>query len=148
CSFGDMNTEPFLLPGGPTGCLLIHVFTATPQEMRFLGARLHDRGCTVSGIRLAGHGTAVEDLARCTWRDWYASAREGLDQLQRRTTRIVVIGQSLGALLALELTADCPAMVEGVALLAPALVLSNPWLRWTKPLHSLGAWMGRNLYLT
>jgi carboxylesterase len=112
--------------------------------MRFLGARLHAGGFTVCGVRLAGHATAVADLARCTRRDWLASAQDGLNELQRRTTRVVVIGQSLGALLALQLAADHPTAVHAAALLAPALIVSNPWLRWTKPLHPLFAWLGRN----
>jgi carboxylesterase len=143
-----VQTEPFFLSAGPTGCLLLHGFTATPQEMRFLGARLHAQGFTVCGVRLAGHAAAVEDFARCTWHDWLASAREGLDELQRRTRRVVTIGQSLGALLALQLAADYPDAVHGAALLAPALVLANPWLRWTKPLHPAFAWLGRNSFLS
>ena len=37
----------FELSGGDRGALLIHGFTGTPEEMRFLGHALHDRGLTV-----------------------------------------------------------------------------------------------------
>ena len=126
--------EPFLwTASGRSGCLLVHGFTATPQEMRFLGERLHANGYTVNGVRVAGHGTCPEDLERCRWPDWYASAREGLVELHRHTPEVVAVGQSMGALLALKLAADYPAIVGGVVLLSPALVLSRRWLRWIAP---------------
>ncbi len=116
---------------------MIHGFTATPQEMRFLGERLWAHGYSVHAVQLAGHGTSPEDLERCTWDDWYVSARAGLERLHRQAPEIVVIGQSLGALLALKLAADSPAGIRGVVLLSPALVLSRRWLRWLTPLLCL-----------
>src|SRR3990172_3453745 len=94
------STEPFLLRAGRTGCLLIHGFTGTPQEMRFLGTRLHALGHSVHGIQLAGHSTSVEELAHSQWPDWYASVRHGVTQLQEHAPRLVAVGQSMGALLA------------------------------------------------
>jgi carboxylesterase len=127
----------FFFPGGRIGCLLIHGFMATPQEMRFLGERLRACGYSVHATLLAGHGTSPEDLDRCTWHDWYASARAGLETLHRRAPEIVVIGQSLGALLALKLAVDSPAVIRGAVLLSPALVLSRRWLRWMTPVVCL-----------
>ncbi|NTV37277.1 MAG: carboxylesterase, partial [Anaerolineaceae bacterium] len=51
------TAEPFLLPGGKVGCLLIHGFTGTPKEMRWWGEDLAGRGYTVLAPRLAGHAT-------------------------------------------------------------------------------------------
>jgi len=142
------DTLPFLLRGAspdradargtiPTraslGCLLVHGFTGTPQEMRFLGDRLHRHGYTVSGVRLAGHATSVDDLARATWQDWYGSAQSGIEQLRRETPQVVAVGQSMGALLALKLAVEYPQAIAGLVLLAPALELSNPWLRRIGP---------------
>jgi carboxylesterase len=126
---GSSETQPFFLPGGPVGCLLLHGFTGTPQEMRFLGGRLHAAGSTVNGVRLAGHGTSAADLERNSWRDWYASARDGLAALRPRSRRVTVVGQSMGALLALKVAVDDPDAVASVVALAPALMLANPWLR-------------------
>jgi carboxylesterase len=130
---GADASQPFFFPAGETGCLLIHGFTATPQEMRFLGERLHGHGFTVSGVQLAGHGTSIDELERCGWRDWYASAHDGLAALQQHTSRVIVVGLSMGALLALQLAVDCPAVVPRIVLLSPALVLANRWLYWAAP---------------
>jgi len=71
------GAEPFLLPGGRHGVLLIHGFTGLPAELRLLGEYLNVRGFTVLAIRLAGHGTTVEDLSRMEHEDWMDSVRDG-----------------------------------------------------------------------
>ncbi|HLA87386.1 MAG TPA: hypothetical protein VJL10_05165, partial [Anaerolineales bacterium] len=67
------TTEPFFFSGGRTGCLLIHGFTGTPKEMRWMGEYLNQQGLTCLGIRLAGHATHPEDMRRSRWTDWAAS---------------------------------------------------------------------------
>lgn len=114
------GAEPFRYEGGDTGCVLLHGFTSTPQEMRPLGEFLRDRGFTVRGVLLAGHGTRVEDLHATTWRDWYRSAYEGWRELQGSCQRVFVIGQSLGGALALHLAAHVP--LPGVVALSAPLV--------------------------
>src|SRR2546428_11933352 len=70
--------DAFSLPGSrPLGCLLVHGFTGTPEEMRPLGEALTARGFPVYAVRLAGHGTDVADLARTRWTDWFASVEAG-----------------------------------------------------------------------
>jgi carboxylesterase len=130
------DTQPFFWRAGPAACLLLHGFTGTPEEMRFLGQELHARGFTVHGVRLAGHATSPDDLERSTWADWYVSARRGAAALGSHAP-YVVVGQSMGALLALQLAVDEPDAVAGVALLSPALRLANPWLRRVQPVLPL-----------
>jgi carboxylesterase len=112
--------EPFGYEGGTVGCVLLHGFTSTPQEMRPLGQFLKDSGFTVRGVLLAGHGTRVEELQTTTWRDWYHSAYEGRQTLHCSCTRVVAIGQSLGGALALHLAAHVP--LAGVVALSAPLV--------------------------
>ena len=53
------TTEPFFFQGDSSkpACLLIHGFTGTPKEMRWMGEYLFRQGYTCLGIRLAGHAT-------------------------------------------------------------------------------------------
>ncbi len=99
------GAEPFLFKGNSTGCLLLHGFAGTPAEMRELGEYLAGRGLTALGVRLAGHGTTLEDMEKTTWQDWYASAQEGLLNLSKRCDEVFVVGLSLGGGLALYLAA-------------------------------------------
>ena len=55
------------MPGGKKGVLLIHGFTGLPAELLLMGEFLNKQGFTVLGVRLAGHGTTVEDMSHMTW---------------------------------------------------------------------------------
>ena len=129
----ESDTKPFHLPAGPTGCLLLHGFTATPYDMRFIGAALHGAGISVRAVRLPGHATSPEDMEAHSWSDWYAGARQGLAELRETASRIVVIGQSMGSLLALKLAAELGDEVNGLCLLSTALRASARWMYWVAP---------------
>jgi len=121
------GAEPFYFPGGRTGCLLIHGFTGTPKEMRFLGEHLAGAGCTVLGVRLFAHATRQEDMLRARWRDWVASAEDGLHLLGEACDRVVVMGLSMGGILALLLAAEHA--VSGVVALSTPYDSPDPRLR-------------------
>jgi carboxylesterase len=95
------DSEPYFLPGGTIGCLLMHGFTAMPEEMRPLGDFLASNGITVYGVRLAGHATHPRDLKRIRWPDWLDNVEDGLALISRVCTRNVLIGQSMGGMIAL-----------------------------------------------
>jgi carboxylesterase len=95
--------------------VLVHGYTAFPEEMRPLGEDLAAAGHTVLAIRLAGHGTDPRDLARVRLEDWVADVAEGV-ALLAGAERVVLVGQSLGALVVLAAAADLP--VAGVVTLS------------------------------
>jgi len=99
------TAEPFFFPGDETGCLLVHGFTGTPKEMRWLGEDLAGQGRTVLGIRLAGHATKPDDMLRTRWQDWLASVEDGWYVLSGCTKRIFIAGLSMGGILSLRFAA-------------------------------------------
>jgi carboxylesterase len=119
-SFTVPGAEPSLLRGGPVACLLLHGFSANPEEMQFLAEDLHARGYTVLNVRLAGHGTHPSDLMRTRWTDWLLSVEDGLDLLEGLSGQTVLIGQSMGGMIALSAAAQYP--VAGV------VALSTPYI--------------------
>lgn len=121
------GAEPFLLKGGETGCLLLHGYTGTPFEMRMLADFLHDAGCTVLAPRLFGHATRPEDMLRARWQDWMASVEDGLNLLRGCTRQQVVMGLSMGGILAL-LTAARFQVGGVVAFSAPCAMPDDPRL--------------------
>jgi len=122
-----------IVPGSaPLGCLIVHGLTGTPHEMAPLAAALAGR-YPLWLARVAGHDTRVQDLATTSWRDWYASVAAGARALEAVAPRIVVIGLSMGALLAIRLAATSPRQVAGVALLSAAIRLGGRVPRWLGP---------------
>ena len=101
----QVEPKPFFFEGGPIGVLLIHGYTGSPPEMRLVGEYLHDRGCTVHGPLLPGHGTTPEEMNRCRWQDWTGAVEEALINLRADCEHVFVGGLSMGSLLTLHLAA-------------------------------------------
>lgn len=133
------GAEPFFLPGGPVGAVCVHGFTASPEEMRWLGEDLHARGLTVCGPRLAGHGTHTEMLRRQRWQDWYESVLDGVALVRAHCEAVALIGLSMGGLLTLR--AAAAGLVDAAVVLAAPLYVTHPlvpharWLRYVYPFY-------------
>lgn len=119
------GAEPFFFHGGPVGCLVLHGFTATPNEVRGLGEYLAEQGYTVLGPRLAHHGSDPADMNRSRWHDWYLSALDGWHLLRGVCDRIVPVGLSMGGTTALLLAARQP-VTAVVSMSAPIYIPSDP----------------------
>jgi carboxylesterase len=136
-----LDLNPFFFEGGEVGCLLVHGFSGSPPEMRPMGEFLATEGLTVQGVRLTGHGTSPDDMATTTWRDWVASAEDGLRELEARCEQVFVAGLSMGGLITLHLAAHHH--VAGIIVMAaPAYIadwrfrflpLAQYFVRWLTP---------------
>ena len=115
------GSQPFFLPGGPFGCLLIHGFTCGPHEMRWLGNLLNEAGFSVLAIRLFGHATVPKDLHRARFQDWIANMEDGLTLLHQRCDKLVAVGISTGG--ALALIAGAKLKIDGVVTIATPFTL-------------------------
>lgn len=117
-----VTPHEFFLPGsgeaGRTGVLLVHGLTGTPNEMRLLAKGLNRGGFAVYAVQLAGHCGTPDDLIRVRWTDWTASVHAGAERLRAQVDRVVVMGLSMGAVLALELAIARPDLVDGVGALS------------------------------
>jgi carboxylesterase len=134
------TAEPFFFPGqgenARIGCLVTHGFTGTPKEMRWLGEYLNHQGYTVCGMRLAGHATRIEDMARSRWRDWLLTIEDGYNLLRSCTEKVCLLGLSMGGVLSLTAAARFP--VKGV------VAMSTPY---DLPALSIPLWATRFLSL-
>lgn len=108
--------EPFFFKGSKIGCLLVHGFPGTPQEMLWLGESLHQKGYSVLGLRLFGHATDPADLLRVHSRDWLAGLEDGYRLLRGHCSNIVLIGLSVGGVLAATIASSMD--LDGLVLMA------------------------------
>jgi carboxylesterase len=83
------------------GVVLVHGFTGSPYEVRYLGDQLARAGFAVRAPLLPGHGTSLDDLDATTWTHWTEAVERAFDAMRVRCARVALVGQSLGGLLAL-----------------------------------------------
>jgi carboxylesterase len=83
-------------------------------------------GLEVVAPLLRGHGEqSPEGLRGVTWRDWLEDAERALTNSAAHDGKLVVIGHSMGALLALHLAARHPELVDSVILATPPIRLAS-----------------------
>ncbi|MDN4527419.1 alpha/beta hydrolase [Fictibacillus fluitans] len=116
--------EPFCFEGSQVGILVIHGFTGSTQSMRPLGEAYAEKGYTVCGPRLKGHGTHYEDMEQTTYQDWIASVEEGYAWLKERCDTIFVTGLSMGGTLTLYLAEKYPD-IKGIIPINAAVDIPN-----------------------
>ncbi|RNB85942.1 alpha/beta fold hydrolase [Brevibacillus fluminis] len=90
------------------GCLVLHGFAGDIHEVMPLARHLREQGYAVECPTLDGHGRTRRHLGKSTRDEWVNSAIEAYKRLSMRATEIVVIGFSMGGLLALQVAAKHP----------------------------------------
>jgi carboxylesterase len=120
------GAAPFSHDGGPTGVLLCHGFTGTPQSMRPWAEHLAAAGLTVELPRLPGHGTTVNEMNQTRWTDWYAELDRALSRLRERCDEVFVMGLSMGGTLAIRLAEQRGPDIAGLVLVNPSLLTKRP----------------------
>ncbi|MFD2042868.1 alpha/beta hydrolase [Ornithinibacillus salinisoli] len=102
------NAEEFYFPGNEIGVLVSHGFTGTTQSMYDIGKQIAERGFTVYGPRLTGHGTHQEDMERASYQDWIGNVEAGVEKLKETCSSLFVVGLSMGGTLSLYLAENDP----------------------------------------
>jgi carboxylesterase len=149
------GTEPFVVVGEPgaaagrTGVLLLHGLSGSPWELRPLAEACAREGWAVALPCLPGHGTHIADLDASNEADWLRGARQGLRWLEQRCDRLLVVGFSMGGLLALRMVYEQAASQPDrrfarVVLVAPAVCIF-PHQQWAA--RYLAPWLPLNIEL-
>jgi carboxylesterase len=120
------GAEPSFAEGNRVGILVVHGFTGTPYEMRFLAEGLAAAGFTVALPRLVGHGTTPADLAAATASDWTADIVAAIRWLQQRCDALFMTGLSMGGTLTLWAAGQFPDLLRGIIPINSAIYLHAP----------------------
>lgn len=108
------------------GVMILHGFTANLESVSTLFQPLGATGLELVTPLLRGHGGGSPDALRgVTWRDWLDDAERALADAAGTRGRLVVVGHSMGALLALQLAARHPGLVDSVVLATPPIRLAS-----------------------
>jgi len=129
----------------PLSVIYVHGFSATSEEIRPVPDEVAKAlGANLFFTRLAGHGRGGAAMAEPVAGDWIEDMAEAMAIGRRLGDRVLVIGTSTGATLAV-LAAEDPVLSQGLAgvvLVSPnfrlnspaAFLLDLPLVRWWGPL--------------
>ncbi|HSC86050.1 MAG TPA: alpha/beta fold hydrolase [Polyangiaceae bacterium] len=129
---GEEAARPLSAEGKLPTVLCFHGFGGLPLEIRLAFDEARAAGLRARAPLLPGHGERPSTLAKLRYEDWLAGAREVFDEA-RSQGPVILIGLSLGSLLATELYLSAPGDVLGLGILANAF-----WLREPMPGLALG----------
>jgi carboxylesterase len=116
---------PFDLRKGSkgVGVLFVHGFTASAAELRPMAqAVAESAGWRCSALLLPGHGTRIADMQGVNGSAWVAAVESAYQELSQECEKVLVVGLSLGAVLAchLAIRRQKDPKLRGLILLAPA----------------------------
>jgi carboxylesterase len=126
----------YFAPGKAPVVVAFHGFGGTAAELLPMLQAVADAGFSVDAALLAGHGGRVEDLQEQTLDTWVDAARTHAHAVASQHGRAILLGFSLGSLIAMQLASERPDWLAGLVVLGNALTLraltSVPFAIWTR----------------
>ena len=94
------------------GIYLIHGFSSTTYEVKKLAEALSKKGYYVQADNLPGHGTSIEDCNLTAHDEWLNFVEQKIATMYTTCDKVIVMGVSMGGVLALHLASIFP--LDGV----------------------------------
>jgi len=116
---------PFRRGDGPVRALVLHGLSGSPHEVRGFATALADLGLAVHAPLLPGHED-LDALAETTAEAFLTAAESAFDDLADGAAHVLVVGFSMGALLALCLCARRRSQVTAALCAGTPLWLARP----------------------
>ena len=86
----------------PKGIVVfIHGFMGSPKQFSGLIAVAYDQGFSIAALLLPGHGGTAKDFASGTCECWQNHVNSELERFSREYSKIILVGHSMGGLLAI-----------------------------------------------
>lgn len=119
-----------------TAVLLLHGLCSTPDELRAVDTPLRSLGYTVEALRVDGYAfdPAATVQTAAPWSCWIDAIERQVDAFRATHARVMLVGVSAGATLALGAAIRCGARIDALVLMSTPLRFDG----WAIPrLHAL-----------
>ncbi len=119
-----------------TAVLLLHGLCSTPDELRAVDTPLRSLGYTVEALRVDGYAfdPAATVQTAAPWSGWIDAIERQVDAFRATHARVMLVGISAGATLALGTAIRCGTRVDALVLMSTPLRFDG----WAIPrLHAL-----------
>lgn len=103
--------------------IFIHGILEGSMQFRNLGAIAYKEGYSIALLLLPGHGETGEAFAQANLDEWISYVDQYIYQRQQEYKHIILVGHSMGSLLAIGYAAHFPGKIDALVLLALPLVI-------------------------
>lgn len=124
---GEGDPSPITVAGRGPPVLALHGWGGTPLEVELVTDVARELGLASHAPLLPGHGTHAAELGRTGFADWAGAARAALEDLTSEHGPAIVVGLSMGSLVAMQLAVCHPEPVLALGLLSNAAWLHAPF---------------------
>ncbi|MBM4363092.1 MAG: alpha/beta fold hydrolase [Deltaproteobacteria bacterium] len=124
---GPGDPRPRRAEGRGPAVLALHGYGGTPLEVELVVDAARAVGLAAHAPLLPGHGVHASELSRTRYTDWLDGAERALDELAPGGAPVIIVGLSMGSLLAAELALRHGDRVVGLGMLANATRLFEPY---------------------
>ncbi|MES2531828.1 MAG: alpha/beta hydrolase [Pseudomonadota bacterium] len=122
-----------------TAVVLLHGLCSTPDELRSVDTALRTLGYTVQALTIDGYSfdASTELQVAAPWAEWIDTIERRVDALRLTHDRVLLVGISAGASLALGAAIRCGDRIDALLLMSTALRYDGwavPRTQWLLPL--------------
>ncbi len=103
-----------------TVIVFVHGIQGSPQQFDFMIKALN-KAYSIENLLLPGHGQTVKAFRRSSMLQWQQFLDGEVRKLQEDYKNIILVGHSMGCLLAVQSAISCPQRIRGLFLLAMPL---------------------------
>ena len=116
----DGSHSPFFMenPDSKGLVMFIHGFLGSPRQFADLAQRVYDCGYSAASLLLPGHNCSVREFATVTMEDWQNHLGGEIERLSLNHSKIILVGHSMGGLLALNASIKFSNCVKSVFIIA------------------------------
>ena len=119
------HTPTFLEnPDSKSLAVFIHGFMGSPRQFDYLAEAAHAYGCSAASLLLPGHGGTVKEFSKSTMENWQNHVDSEVGRLSHDFDDVLLVGHSMGGLLAINTAAKYTGNVRGLLLIACPFKLS------------------------
>lgn len=95
------HKEEIYINGSDTIVVFIHGIVESPNQFRRLNKIAKKKGYSYFNMLLPGHGKTPKEFGQKGYKEWVLYVNEKLDELRLSFEKIIIVGHSMGCLLAI-----------------------------------------------
>lgn len=97
----DKHKEEIYINNSDTIVIFIHGIVESPNQFKIMNKIAKEKGYSYFNMLLPGHGKTPKEFGKKGYKDWVLYVNEKIDEFRNSFEKIIIVGHSMGCLLAI-----------------------------------------------